>query len=95
MEQRLIVSKFVCQSFGNNWFNTTAAQWRAENPDKKGNIRDYASLEQLVVLSNLESMNSELIKSGLEAQERLMRLNKMAISQMTVLIANEKLKKLK
>lgn len=76
-------------------FNKTAAQWREENPDSKGNIRDYATLEQLVVLSNLESMNAELIKTNIEPQERLIKLNRMAISQMTVLIKNAQLKKIK
>lgn len=76
-------------------FNKTAAQWRRENHNKKGNIRDYATLEQLVVLSNMESMNAELIKAGLEPQKRLIKLNQMAISQMTVLIENAQLKNLK
>lgn len=75
-------------------FNKTAAQWREENPDSKGNMRDYATLEQLVVLSNLESMNAELIKTNIKPQERLKKLNQMAISQMTVLIQNTQLKKL-
>ncbi len=76
-------------------FNKTATQWRSENSDKEGNMRDYATLEQLVVLSNMESMNAELIKSRIEPQERLVKLNQMAISQMKVLIENTQLKKLK
>ena len=75
-------------------FNQTAAQWRIENPGKNGNIRDYAAMEQLIVLSNMESMNAELIRAGLAPQERLLKLNQIAISQMTVLIENAKLKKL-
>ena len=75
-------------------FGKTAKEWREENPDAKGNIRDYAALEQLVVLSNLESYNSELIKMKLPAGERLKKLNKIAIDQMKVLIANKSLKKL-
>ena len=59
--------------------------WREENPDIKGNIRDYASIEQLIVLINLESMNSELIKIGLSQSERVLHLNKMAIEQLTIL----------
>ena len=62
-------------------FGKTARQWREENSLNKGNIRDTASLEQLVVLSNLESINSVLIKQGLSQSERLQRLNKTAISQ--------------
>lgn len=76
-------------------FNKTAAQWRSENPDKKGNLRDYSTMEQLVVLSNMESMNAELIKSAIEPRERLVKLNQMAISQMMVLTENKQLKKLK
>ena len=59
--------------------------WKDENPDLKGNIRDYASIEQLIVLINLESMNSELIKTGKSQSERALSLNKMAIEQLTVL----------
>ena len=66
-------------------FGKTAKMWRDENPDLKGNIRDYASIEQLIVLINLESMNSELIKIGLSQSERVLHLNKMAIEQLTVL----------
>jgi hypothetical protein len=76
-------------------FGKTAKKWRDDNPDKSGNIRDYSTMEQLVVLSNLESMNAELIKSGIEPHERMKRLNKMAISQMKVLIENTAMKKLK
>ncbi len=76
-------------------FGKTAKQWRDEHPDKKGNIRDYARMEQLVVLSNMESMNAELIKAGIEPVERMERLNKMAISQIKVLIDNIDMKKLK
>ncbi|MDR0825149.1 MAG: KilA-N domain-containing protein, partial [Prevotella sp.] len=56
-------------------FGKTAAQWRSENPDSKGNIRDIASLEQLVVLSNMESINALLIRQGLSQSERLRQLN--------------------
>ena len=66
-------------------FGKTAKMWREENPDIKGNIRDYASIEQLIVLINLESMNSELIKIGLSQSERVLHLNKMAIEQLTIL----------
>ena len=66
-------------------FGLTARMWRDENPEAKGNIRDEASLRQLIVLVNLESMNAELIKLGLSRAERAARLNKMAIEQLRVL----------
>ena len=66
-------------------FGLTARMWRDENPEAKGNIRDEASLRQLIVLVNLESMNAELIKLGLSRAERAVRLNKMAIEQLQVL----------
>ena len=66
-------------------FGKTAKMWRDENPDLKGNIRDYASIQQLIILINLESMNSELIKLGLSQSERAVHLNKMAIEQLTTL----------
>lgn len=64
----------------------TARQWRDENPGLTGNIRDYATYHQLIVLINLESMNAELIKMGLSQNERVLRLNKMAIEQMSLLL---------
>lgn len=67
-------------------FGKTARQWREENPELIGNIRDYASYHQLIVLINLESMNAELIKMGLSPNERVLRLNKMAIEQMSLLL---------
>ena len=66
-------------------FGKTAKAWRKDNPGSNGNIRDTASLQQLIVLVNLESMNSELIKFGLSRAERASRLNKMAIEQLQVL----------
>lgn len=66
-------------------FGMTAKMWREQNPQLSGNIRDYASLHQLIVLVNLESMNAELIKIGLSQSERAIRLNKMAIEHLTVL----------
>ncbi|MCC7316971.1 MAG: KilA-N domain-containing protein [Bacteroidales bacterium] len=76
-------------------FGKTAADWRAENPGAKGNLRDEATLEQLVVLSNLESINALLIRQGLSQSERLSQLNQIAITQMTSLVNNTNLKKLK
>ncbi len=76
-------------------FGKTAAEWRTENPDAEGNIRDQAALEQLVVLSNLESINAVLIHQGITQTERLQQLNKIAISQMKTLINNTTLNKLR
>jgi hypothetical protein len=76
-------------------FGKTAADWRATNPDTKGNMRDDATLEQLVVLSNLESINAVLIRQGLSQSERLTQLNQIAITQMTSLVNNVNMKKLK
>ncbi len=73
-------------------FGKTSKEWRVENPDKKGNIRDYATIQQLIVLSNLESMNAELIKEGVSQRERLCKLNKMAIEQLTSLLGNSSIK---
>lgn len=76
-------------------FGITAKQWRDANLKAEGNIRDAASLEQLVVLSNLESVNAVLIHQGLSQSERLINLNKIAITQMKSLIGNKQIKKLK
>ncbi len=76
-------------------FGKTAKEWRDENSNLQGNIRDYATLEQLVVLSNMESLNSELIKRQIPSDERLSKLNKIAIDQMKILVANKSIKKLK
>lgn len=76
-------------------FSMTAADWRQQNPEAKGNMRDQATLEQLVVLSNLESINAVLIRQGITQSERLQQLNQIAITQMTSLVNNSKLKKLK
>jgi hypothetical protein len=76
-------------------FGMTARQWRDANPEIKGNIRDTASIEQLVVLSNMESINAVLIQQGLPQNERLPELNKIAITQMKSLVGNKQLKKLK
>ena len=75
-------------------FGRTAKDWRAENPKKEGNIRDYADVTQLVVLSNLESMNADFIRRGLSQGDRLIQLNKIAIIQMRSLVGNASLKRL-
>ena len=67
-------------------FGMTATQWRDVNPGKDGNMRDHATLEQLVVLSNMESINALLIRQGLTQSERLMQLNSTAITQMKSLV---------
>lgn len=72
-------------------FGITALQWRQANPDQAGNMRDVATLEQLVVLSNLESINAVLIHQGLAAQERLAQLNAIAITQMRSLVGHARL----
>ena len=65
-----------------------AQQWRTEHPKSEGNIRDEASLEQLVVLSDLESINAVLIHQGIEQGQRLLQLNNIAITQMKSLVQN-------
>ncbi len=76
-------------------FGMTAKQWRIANPKAEGNIRDSATIEQLVVLSNLESINAVLIHQGLEQNKRIVQLNKIAITQMKSLLTNRNIKKLK
>lgn len=76
-------------------FGITAKQWRTNNKNKEGNLRDYATIEQLVVLSNLESLNSVFIEQGLSQKERLMRLNDTAINQMRSLLNAKSIRKLK
>ena len=66
-------------------FGKTAGQWRKENPTLKGNIRDYATIEQLLVIANMESLNAYLIEQGISQSERLKQLNNMARSQLRVL----------
>lgn len=68
-------------------FGMTAAEWRSANPSLPGNMRDHATLEQLVVLSNMESVNALLIRQGLDAPERLHQLNGVAITQMRSLLS--------
>lgn len=76
-------------------FGRTAKQWRIENSDQKGNIRDIASIEQLVVLSNLESINAMLIQQEIDQADRLLKLNEIAIIQMKSLINTKAFEKLK
>ena len=73
----------------------TAKQWREANPDLKGNIRDYATINELICLSNMENINAVFINDGMPQGERLVKLNKIAIQQMQVLEDNEGRKLLK
>ena len=66
-------------------FGMTASQWREQNPAKKGNIRDYASINELICLSNLENLNAVFINDGMPQSERLVKLNQIAIQQMRIL----------
>lgn len=76
-------------------FGMTARQWRELNPDLKGNIRDYASINQLICLSNMENLNAVFINKGMPQSERLVELNRIAIQQMSVLEEVESRKLLK
>lgn len=76
-------------------FGRTARQWRDTNPGAKGNIRDDANGAQLVCLSNMESLNAELIKQGMPQQDRLRKLNAVAIEQMKILVDDVDFKRLK
>ena len=76
-------------------FGKTAKEWRDENPDNKGNIRDEATIEQLVVLSNIESINAMLIHQQISQADRLEKLNGIAITQMKSLVNSKSIKKLK
>ena len=76
-------------------FGMTAKEWRDENPNLKGNIRDYADISQLVCLSNLENLNALFINEGMKQSDRLEKLNSIAIEQMKILSEAETVKKLK
>lgn len=76
-------------------FGITAKEWRQNNPELKGNIRDYASINELICLANMENLNAILISEKLSQKERLLKLNKVAIQQMNILQEVEKRKLLK
>jgi hypothetical protein len=76
-------------------FGCTAKEWREQHPGEEGNIRDTATLEQLVVLSNLESLNAVFLKQGQEPSDRLQQLNDIAITQMTSLVNSRALRRLR
>jgi len=67
-------------------FGMTAKEWRTKNHDLKGNVRDYASINELICLSNMENINAVMINDSIPQKERLLRLNKIAIQQMTILV---------
>ena len=71
-------------------FGMTAKQWRDKNSDKQGNIREYATINELICLANLENINSIYINERIEQSERLIRLNKIAIAQMEILTKTNK-----
>ena len=75
-------------------FGLTSKQWREQNPNLEGNIRDYTDLLHLVILNNLETINSELIKEKLSPKERLIRLNESARKQIKILADNKNMKEL-
>lgn len=66
-------------------FGQTAKQWREQHPDLKGSIRDYASINELICLSNMENLNAVFVDEGIIQRERLLKLNQIAISQMKIL----------
>lgn len=70
-------------------FGVTARQWREANPDLKGNLRDYATINELICLSNMENLNAVFIEQGLSQSERLVKLNQIAIHQMSVLESSD------
>ena len=75
-------------------FGKTARQWREENPDLKGNIRDYASINELICLSNMENLNAVFIEQGMPQSDRLVKLNQIAIHQMSILESDNTARKL-
>ena len=76
-------------------FGMTSKEWRESNSELKGNMRDYADISQLVCLSNLENLNAVFINEGMDATERIEKLNAIAIEQMRILTESERIKKLK
>ncbi|MDE6269585.1 MAG: KilA-N domain-containing protein, partial [Muribaculaceae bacterium] len=75
-------------------FGMTARQWRDTHPDLKGNIRDYASINELICLSNMENLNALFIEQGIAQSERLIKLNQIAIHQMSILESGDSSRKL-
>lgn len=75
-------------------FGMTAKEWSLKNPELKGNMRDYATAEQLVVLANLENLNAQLIKQNIPAQERVIMLNYIAREQLEILFKSNRKREL-
>lgn len=75
-------------------FGKTAKEWKGENPDLKGNMRDYASIEQLIVLVNLENLNANFIEQGLEQRNRLLKLNEIARNQLKAFLNSKSIEQL-
>ncbi|MBO9620809.1 MAG: KilA-N domain-containing protein [Niabella sp.] len=94
-EQATIIYAHEADVLNMALFGITAKQWREQNKSSKGNIRDQATIEQLLVLANLEGLNAEFIKMGLLQNERLIKLNRAAISQLTSLLRNNTIKQIK
>lgn len=105
VKQHLVPPKLSTQKINNIYaneadvlnvalFGITAKEWRERNTSKDGNIRDYATVEQLVVLVNLESLNAQCISEGMPQNDRLVKLNQIAITQMKALVDNRSIKKL-
>ena len=76
-------------------FGMTARQWREANPELKGNIRNYSTINELICISNMENINAVLINDGMPQGERLVKLNQIAIQQMQILEGNNDRKLLK
>jgi len=76
-------------------FGITAQHWKNQNPSLDGNMRDHATLVQLVVLSNMESINALLIQQGLQSEERIIQLNQVAITQMKTLVESKQIKSMR
>ena len=70
-------------------FGMTAKQWREANPELKGNIRDYATINELICLSNMENLNAVFIEQNMTQRERLVKLNQIAIHQMNILESDD------
>ena len=92
--QEQIISATEADVLNMALFGLTAKEWKSNNPNNDGNIRDNANVSQLVCLSNLESINSLFIKEGINQNERLVKLNEIAISQMKILIGNKTIKRI-
>lgn len=93
-EQQKIIYASEADVLNMAMFGLTAQQWIKANPNKEGNIRDYSTIEQLLVLSKLESMNAEFIRMAIPQGERLIKLNTIAIQQLQSLVGNNSIKKL-